>query len=378
MKKTGPVLLLVVQTFVLCAVTLFCVAPVSCRATEEGIVMLAGDYEAPKLRDFSVIDEHTLSLGFNEKVRILNSVVSPQIEGVSDSMEHSSTVSPSPAIEAAGGKNGRIEAEIKAFEDGKNFTVVLEEDCKVGKSYELYGTVADKMGNTLTFCLPFSGFNSSVPQLILTEVQVKYAKGTSGGKEVYRGEFVEFLVLQGGNLGGLELCSGSDGDAKKYMFPAVDVEKGQIFIVHLRTAGSGCVDERENFDEATAPHSVPGVLDLWSDNTGARLNDNADVIILQNGISGIILDAFMYADAKTQEWKAGPGEFAVKAAAAGVYETGDVSEAALCSGVTPLKSFKRKDAGLLREAVLAGEEYVYPVRNSGELWEVEPVSPGTM
>ena len=35
MKKTGPVLLLVVQTFVLCAVTLFCVAPVSCRATEE-------------------------------------------------------------------------------------------------------------------------------------------------------------------------------------------------------------------------------------------------------------------------------------------------------------------------------------------------------
>ena len=341
MKKSAPVLLIFVQTFVLCAVTLFCAAPVSCRATEEGIVMLTGDYHAPKLREFSVIDEHTLSLAFNESVRLENPVVSPQIAGVSDSMEHSETKDVSPAIEAAGGKYGRIDAQVTASEDGQKFTVVLEENCKVGKSYELFGTVADKMGNTLTFCVPFTGFNSQIPQLVMTEVQIKYAKGTLNGKEIFRGEFVEFLVLKDGNLGGLELCSGSDGESKKYCFPAVDVEEGQVFIVHLRTVGEGCVDERENLDEATAPHSVAGVLDLWSENTGARFNDSADVILLQNGISGEVLDAFMYADSKTLEWKAGPAAFAAKAAAAGVYETGSVGEATLCSGLTPLKSFQR-------------------------------------
>ena len=51
------------------------------------------------------------------------------------------------------------------------------------------------------------------------EAQIKYAKGSSGGKEIYRGEFVEFLTLKGGNLGGLELVSGSDGESKKYCFP---------------------------------------------------------------------------------------------------------------------------------------------------------------
>ena len=378
MKKTGPVLLLFVQTVVLTALTLFCVAPVSCRTSEEGIVMLAGDCDSPKLREFSVLDEHTLVMGFNEKVQLVNTVVSPQIDGVSESMEHSDSEEPSPAIEAAAGKHGKIQTEVQPSEDGQNFTILLLENCMVGKRYEFFGTVSDKSGNTLTFCVPFTGFNSRVPELVISEVQVKYAKGSSGGKEFFRGEFVEFLVLKGGNLGGLELCSGADGESKKICFPAVEVEKGQVFVVHLRTVGDGCVDERENLDEATAPHSVPGVLDLWSDNTTARLNDNADVVILRNGLSGQVLDAFMYADAKTVEWKAGPAEFAAKAAAAGVYETGDVCEAALCSGVSPLRSFKRTDAEALREAVLAGEEYVYPVRNGGELWEVGTVSPGML
>ena len=344
MKKLGPVLLLFAQTCVLCAVTIFCVAPVSCRITEEGIVMLTGDYEAPKLRDFSVLDEHTLFLSFTEKVRLVSSVVSQQIEGISDSMEHSETFEPSPAIEAAGGKFGRIEVEVQPMEDGQSFNVILMEDCKVGCGYEFFGTVADKMGNTLTFCTPFTGFNSRVPELIMTEVQIKYAKGSSGGKEIYRGEFVEFLVLKGGNLGGLELKSGADGESKKYCFPAVEVEDGQIFLVHLRTVGGGCIDERENLSEATAPHSAEGILDLWSDNTSARFNDSADVILLQNGINGQVLDAFMYADSKTLEWKSGPADFAAKAAAAGIYATGDVSEAALCSGLTPLKSFQRSGA----------------------------------
>ena len=378
MKKLGPVLILFAQTCVLCAVTLLCVLPVSCRLTEEGIVMLTGDYEAPKLKDFLVIDEHTLSMSFSEKVSPVTSLVSQQLKGISDSMEHSESLEASPAIEAAAGKYGRIDVEIQPQEDSQSFTLILKEDCKIGMAYEFFGTVADKMGNTLTLCVPFTGFNSRLPELIMTEVQIKYAKGSSGGKEIYRSEFVEFLVLKGGNLGGLELISGADGEAKKYSFPALEVEKGQVFLVHLRSAGEACVDERENLDEAGAPHSADGILDLWSDNTSARLHDSADVILLRNGVNGNIFDAFMYADAKSLEWKTGPAEYAAKAAAAGIYETGDVSEAALCSGLSPLKSFKRINAVEIQESLMDGEEFEYPLRNSGDLWEVGPVTPGSL
>lgn len=394
MKKSGPFLILLAQTVILCCVTLFCAAPVSCRITEEGIQLIGGDYEPPVIQSFDVLDERNVKLVFSEGVTLVNSVVSEQVKNVSDSMEHSETEVPSPAIEAAAGNfagsgelsgggevsggGGRIETDVQTSEDRQTLNFTFHEACAVGRDYELFGTVADKTGNTLTFCVPFTGYNSNTPELVMTEVQIKYAKGKQDGKEVYRGEFVEFLVLKGGNLGGLELEGGMDGESKKYCFPAVEVTAGQIFVVHLRTVGEGCVDERENLDEATAAHSVPGGLDLWSENTVARYNDSADVIILRNGTSGAVLDAFMYADDKTLEWKKGPQVLAEQAAAAGVYETGELSEAALNKSTTPLKSFTRLDAGELREAVLAGEAYTYPVKNFAANWTVTTVSPGTL
>ena len=378
MKKNGPFFILLLQTLLLSGITIFCVAPVSCRITEEGIQLLAGDYEPPSIKSFDVLDERSVRLVFSEGVQLVNSVVSEQLPQISDSMEHSETAALSPALEAAGGGNGRIETEIQPSEDGRTIEIVLQEECVVGKGYELYGTVADKTGNTLTFCVPFTGFNSHLPELIMTEVQLKYAKGRSGGADVYRGEYVEFLVLSDGNLGGLELEGAVDGEAKKYCFPAVEVTAGQIFVVHLRTAGEGCVDERDNLDEATAPHSAVGILDLWSDNTSARFNDNADVIVLKNGTSGAVLDALMYADANTLEWKKSALILAEQAVRAGVYESTELSEAALNKGTTPLKALTRLDAEQLRDGVLAGEAYVYPLKNSAENWSVKAASPGTL
>ena len=378
MKKNGPFLILLAQTLVLTCLTIFCVAPVSCRITEEGIQLIGGDYEPPVIQTFDVLDEQNVKLVFSEGVSLVNSVVSEQVKGVSDSMEHSETEVPSPAIEAASGAGGRIETEVQVSEDRQTFNFTLQEPCGVGRDYELFGTVADKSGNTLTFCLPFTGFNSNIPELIMTEVQIKYAKGKADGKDVFRGEFVEFLVLKGGNLGGLELVGGMDGESKKYCFPAVEVSAGQIFLVHLRTVGEGCVDERDNLDEASGAHSAGAVLDLWSENTVARYNDSADVIVLRNGTSGELLDAFMYADEKTLEWKTGPLLLAQQAVAAGIYESGEVAEAALNKSTTPLRSFTRKNTAQLREDLLAGQPYSYPVKNSATDWSVEPVSPGTL
>jgi hypothetical protein len=298
------------------------------------------------------------------------------IKNVSDSMDHSDTIEASPALLSAGGKNGSIETETEVSDDGLTVTFNLQTDCEIGENYELFGLAEDITGNSLTFCIPFVGFNSRVPELIMTELQIKFT-GKSGKKEVNRGEYVEFLVLKAGNLGGLELASGMDGEAKKYCFPPVDVEAGEVFLVHLRTAGEGCVDERENLNEATAAHSADGVLDLWAENTEARFNDGADVILLRNS-AGDILDAFMYADEKTLEWKKGAVTFAGQAVAAGIYDGEEVSEAVVNKSTTSLKSFTRLDAQAMQDAVKAGEKYSYPVKNKKSLWKVESVSPGLL
>ena len=374
--KRKEIMILLTQTLVLCCCVFLYVIPVSCKLTEEGIRITAGDYAAPVIENLEVLDGRTLKMDFSERVKVKSVVVSKMVKNLSDSMEHSDTIEASPALLAAGGKNGSIETQTEVSEDGLTVTYTLEEECEIGENYELFGVAEDVTGNSLTFCIPFVGFNSRIPELIMTEVQIKFT-GKSGKKEVNRGEYVEFLVLKGGSLGGLELAGAMDGESKKYCFPPVDVEAGSVFLVHLRTAGQGCVDERENLSEASAAHSADGILDLWSENTEARFNDSADVILLRNS-AGDILDVFMYADEKTLEWKKDAVTFAGQAVAAGIYDGEEISEAVLNKSTTSLKSFHRLDAKAIQDAVKNGEAYTYPVKNNKSLWKVETVSPGLL
>ena len=67
------------------AVVLCCVIPFSCRITEEGITLIGGDFTAPVLEDFEVLDGSSLKLSFSEPVKLSGVVVSPRISGISDS-----------------------------------------------------------------------------------------------------------------------------------------------------------------------------------------------------------------------------------------------------------------------------------------------------
>ena len=159
----------------------------------------------------------------------------------------------------------------------------------------------------------------------------------------------------------------------------MSVSKGEVFLVHLRTSGDGCVNElEEDLNAATAPHSAKGIRDLWSENTAARLNDSSDVIILRNSISDKLLDAFMYAVEDEVEWKKGRSELARAAVEAGIYSTGDISEAVLNVKTSPLKSFSRLDANDIRSLALSGQPYEYPVRAAVDNWVVKETSPGTL
>ena len=379
MKKYRELLLLLMQTCLLVCITVVAVLPVSCKMSEEGVTVYDGDYSAPVIESIEVLDEKTVQMNFSEGVKIGSVVVSKFIGGISDSILHSDTEKVSDAIEAAGGEFGRLDVEAEVSEDGLTVTYTMQEDCEVGEPYEIFGTVEDEIGNSLTFCVPFTGYNSRVPDLIFTEVQIKYAKGSEKGNVVYRGEFVELLALCDGNLGGLELVGGADGESKKFVFPAVEVSQGELIMVHLRTVGEGCVNELgENLDEATAPYAVPGVRNLWSENTTARYNDDSDVIILRNSATESVLEAFMYAVEDASEWKKGPVVLAKEAAAAGIYDGEGIEYAAINYKTTPKKSFIRLDASQILSDILEGNDYVYPINQCAENWEVGNVTPGTL
>ena len=377
MKKWSNVWLLMAQTFILTAVTLFCVAPLSCKISEEGIIFVGGDYTSPVLEEVFVLDEKTVQVRFSEKIKLRSYTVSQQLKDISDSSEHSTTEELSPALKAASGGYGSLAADYELSEDGRILTVSACDCYEVGKPYELFGIVEDKVGNTLTFCVPFRGFNSKLPKLIMTELQIKYKKQK---EDAFRCEYVEFLALSDGNLSGLELISGADGEAKKFEFPAEFVKAGEVFLVHLRSAGSGCINESENLNASTALYSGKNVRDIWSDNTKARLSDNTDIVLVKNSVDGSILDAFMYAAEDASEWGKGMLTLAEEVTVSGIYESSDICDVEVNSGLGSVaaKSFTRNDALEIQQRVLNGEEIEYPVKRKADNWEVKAVSPGLL
>lgn len=376
--KYKEILVVLVQTFFITGVVLLGVIPFSCKVTSTGIEIVGGDFSAPTLNELKVIDNQTIEMFFSENVKVTNVVVSPKISGISDSAVHSSTENLSPALAAAVGQYGKIDVDVEYDEENAKIIFHLKEETEIGRDYELFGVVEDKIGNSLTFTAPFAGYNGFIPRLIITEIQIKYGKGSSGGQPIFRGEFVEFLALEDGNLIGLELFSASDGDKKKYLFPNIEVKKGEVFLLHLRTVGEGCINEIENYNSATAPHSKDGIRDIWDMNTTARFNDSSDVIILRNRIDGSIMDGIMYASADSVEWKTGIAEYAVELQSCGIYSSFEIEDASSSKGCTTLRSLTRQNAKVIYESAMTNEEMEFPFPVDGETWLVEVATPGEL
>lgn len=377
-KGIKRIISLLLQTFCFVVIPVLCVFPFSCRATSEGIEVIGGDYKAPEFESIDVISDSIVTLSFSEPVELTDIVVSPKIEGVSDSMISSVTRDLSPSLDSATGKYGKIPVNIEKNQNGKLFTLKLEEKTQIGKSYEVFGVVHDSVGNSLTFCVPFIGYNEKVARIILTEVHPRYTKASLVGGDVFRSEYLEFLVLNDGNLCGLEVVSAVDGDAKKYVFPAIEVYKGQIFLVHLRTAGEGCVNETDNFNEATGEYSCKDILDLWSDNTTSRLHDSCDVILIRNTVNNCVVDGIMYAGEKDLEWKGQSVVFAKELVNVGIYDCEEIDNACSSVGLTPKKSLHRIDAENIFYKLMNNEEIKYPVTVTKESWVVKDSSAGSL
>ena len=234
------VLIVLLQTIIISLITIISVIPISCKITAEGLQLLSGDFNPPILNSFSVIDSKTLKLCFSEKVTLSENIIKKVNEDI---------IQNEISIDNEKDFKDKINTQIEYCEDSNDINIFLNDETIIGEKYLLYATVEDHIGNTLSFSIKFTGYNSHVPKIIMTEI--KTISDTSQNKfekenNYFRNEFVEFLALTDGNLSGLEIVSANDGEEKKYTFPPINVKKGEIFVVHLRNRGDGCVSELEN------------------------------------------------------------------------------------------------------------------------------------
>lgn len=381
--KLKEMLLVLGEALLIAGITIAAVMPVSCKITEQGIKLVGGDYAPPVLNNFLVQNENTVSLTFSEKVEITGYVLAIATDDLFGSEEHSSTIDLSPALERVSGVYGSVPCQLVYNEEEAQVQFILEQQMEIGQLYQLYAQVRDSVGNTLTIALPFTGFNSRVPQLMITEIQTESVSQNKNEKNngTYRNEFVELLVLKSGNLAGLELCSGYDGETKKYVFPAIEVTAGEIFIVHMRNRGKGCISEEgEDLTLATASYTSPQIRDLWTDIESTTLGNKTDIIIVRNRSDNRVIDAAMFRASSVEAWTKTMLDYSLLLDEACIYDSGNIENAFIADSLTTTKTLHRTDASTYQTSLLADPSLPldFPIPSSPALWTISDPSPGTL
>ena len=366
----------------ICTIVLFAVCPVSCKVTDEGLQLLHGDYTAPTIESYAVQDSFSIMVVFSKKVRITEAVIIPSAvtagSETSGLMESDDTA---PSLETASETDNAVSGIISYDETGKNVTITSTEKQSVGAHYELYGEAEDGTGNTLTFCIPFTGYNERIPCVLISEIHPGYVSGTN------RCEFIELFTLTSGNLAGLKVYSANDGKDRGYVLPAVEVKPGEVIILHMRKKGENCLDETgDNLSLAEGSGKTDYVSsnarDLWADNTKACIGDKEDVIVLLNSFSGAFIDAVMYAPAGIMSWsKDEIRDAAVEAVSAGIWSSAEPSAAVKSDGLTATKTFTRRGCFTFLDKFQKNTSADSAVSQNAGDWYIadsKKVSPGTV
>lgn len=361
------------QVAAVSAVVLLAVCPISCKVTDEGLQLLRGDYVPPVLEFYAASSAQSVSLTFSKKVTITGAIVTP-VDEQSSGIAASDLSALAPALAAVSGETNGIPVVISYENNGRTARATAQQEFAAGKQYELYGEAQDENGNTLTFCIPFVGFNARVPRMIISGIHPMYAS------DKFKCEFVELYALTAGNIAGITISSAADGSDKSCMLPAAEVNAGDVVIVHLRTKGDGCVSELGNdLSLSSGWYTSNAARDIWIQNENARLGDKEDVVMIVNSFTDEILDAAMYVSPESDSWsKEAVATAAQEVAHAGFWQNADPSVAASCTypvNLTAARMLKRSGCKSLL-AVAQNGTLEAVIAHHKENWRVEAIKNG--
>lgn len=163
-----------------------------------------------------------------------------------------------------------------------------------GAPYVVDLVAEDADGNTLSVLAPFRGRNDSPPRLLINEVRTEYSKP--------KAEFIELVVLGGGQLGGLAVVSSILGPGTPlFVFPPALVEEGELVVLHLRTLEEGCVDETGDSASSAGTEALPTARDFWVSGAEKRIRKTDGIAVLD--CDGAPLDCVLLSENAEGAWK---------------------------------------------------------------------------
>ena len=342
----------ILPSAIILTTVLMVITPSGCHSVTEGLTFLEGDFSAPQISSFTLTGSASAEINFSKEISEVNACIF---------RKHN----PEEKISAS----EFIKAEDNCIK------IRFSEKTKIGCAYIMEGNAADSSGNSVTFSIPFTGWNENPAVLILNEVRNSYGTVKENGTSVHKTEFAEVYVLKGGNLSGLEICSLCDGEEKKYVFPPVEVSQGEYITVHMRTPestascpedGKGTVSETgTDLTLSTHIDSCSTARDLWADNTKAVFADT-DIIMIRDGSK--IYDCLYYAKSSFEGWKEKQAPEAEKILNCRLWEREPVCSDAITTAATG-RSFSRQNLKEIKKAFSEEEnKSEFTVRNSRNSW----------
>ncbi|MBO6177234.1 MAG: hypothetical protein J6O39_06810 [Treponema sp.] len=331
---------------------LMVITPSGCHSVTEGLTFLEGDFSTPQISSFTLTGTESAEIAFSKEISQINADIF---------------------------RKHNPEEKISASEftkaEGNCIRIRFSEKTKTGCAYVMEGSAADDSGNSVTFSIPFTGWNENPAVLVLNEVRNSYGTVKENGSSVHKTEFAEVFVLKGGNLSGLEICSLCDGEEKKYVFPPVEVSQGEYITVHMRTPentascpddGKGTVSETgTDLSLSTHIDSCDSARDFWAENTKTVFADT-DIIMIRDGSK--IYDCLYYAKSSFEGWKEKQAPEAKKILNCRLWEGEPVCSDAITTAATG-RSFSRQNLKEIKKAFSEEEnKSEFTVRNSRNSW----------
>jgi hypothetical protein len=180
---------------------------------------------------------------------------------------------------------------VGTIEAGETVQVSLSGDIPGGELFTADILVEDERGNTLNVLVPFRSRNETMPRLVINELRTEYS-GTGASP---KSEFVEFIALEGGNLGGLRLfIAGNTKKPMTFEFPPAETSAGEYIVLHLRilSGDTGAVNETgDNLGLSGGYDAKPGARDFWIAGSEKLLHSTDAVYLLDQDDQ--VIDAVM-------------------------------------------------------------------------------------
>lgn len=293
----------------------FLTACASCSLDSPGVTVWGGDVTCPKMIRMTVVSGNELVVSFSGKISVQRADVTLI-----------AAASVIPVIWKEGG-------------DINSISFLLKDAISIGRQATLAASVTDIQGNSLSFSVPFVGYNDRVAQLRFNEIRVDYSKP--------KVEYIELYVLKGGNTGGIEIQNAMNAVRPSYEFPPVEVAAGDYLVYHLRSVEEGLVNETDVLNASAGVDARPGARDFWDTLKSAPLK-KTNVLVLRERKEGAIMDALLTAETGKTAWPEDKVKLlAEEAVAAGAWMPGSTVQDAVCStGTSPTRTLGRNELSL--------------------------------